>query len=239
MNPRGADPLLDDIEQDVRHLLARASRYTENAATVWSWAHPSWRAHAFGLVPAFPEAAEVAIEPITRAGQRRVLAGLMLARLGIVTPTLEALVGTGEAIALLPPRDALRACRIRALSERADEVRRTITRAGLQFIDDCVGDCADTFAVIMRSLGGRSGPPAQAAVSPLAAHDADLLAWEGLQLLRREGMLSADGASGLLRLALPRELPPYSESVQPDPVAAQVFSASLAHLFPEHAWLFG
>ena len=162
----------------------------------------------------------------------------------------------------LPVDDALRVLRMRALLLRRAEVRRLIDKPSRRRLAEWIGMPLERLGAAPRRPGADRASANVPDVARLVARghlpsleelDAERLAYEGYALIARDVALSASDAQEaalfawprpcpLLRLALPRDLPPpwpATTARELDTGGTALLFAQLPELLPEWAWLFG
>jgi type III secretion system HrpB4-like protein len=162
----------------------------------------------------------------------------------------------------LPVDDALRVLRMRALLLRRAEVRRLIDKPSRRRLAEWIGVPLERLGAAPTRPGADRASANVPDVARLVARghlpsleelDAERLAYEGYALIVRDVALSASDAQEaalfawprpcpLLRLALPRDLPPpwpATTARELDTGGTAFLFAQLPELLPEWAWLFG
>jgi type III secretion system HrpB4-like protein len=245
--------------------------WQRNVDTSVDWADPSWTAALLRLDAAQLACVRHALREASEAARTACSRALVQAA-GAAAPGFDQLaqpalargagVATSDAVLLdtLPAARGMQVLRMRALLFRRAEARRLIDKRTRQQLSEWVGVSVDRLTQDAHA----AEPPdtarliARAGMPPLAALDAARLAIEGCALLLRD-LARGDIAQAaqapprlqaaqrmpfaLLRLALPRVLPPVPWLANiPDELdasgSARLF-ARLADLLPEFAWLSG
>lgn len=231
--------------------------WQRNVDTTIDWADPSWTAALLKLDAEQLERVREALQAASVAARMACSRALVRAA-GVVPPDFTDLTlgatqtGAQPNAALLdalPAECGLQVLRMRALLFRRAEVRRLIDKRTRQQLSEWVGVSVDRL-----TQDAHAGEPpdtarliARAGMPPLAALDAARLAIEGCALLLRDlapSVLPTRRAPfTLLRLALPRALPPVTWLAQTPadldaPGSARLF-ARLPDLLPEYPWLSG
>jgi type III secretion system HrpB4-like protein len=208
---------------------AAFAAYERNARDAVHWVHPSWLAAALGVDAGALDGLRAALATAARA-QVEACSLALLRTLGVPAPSFDALRAPNLAVLdALPPQWGLRVLRMRSLALRRADVRRLIDKRNRMQLSEYVG-------VSLDRLTGRGLLPA------LDRLDADTLACEGYALMARDAC-SVAAPFGLLRLALPRNLPasPWLDDGgrELDAGGTARLVARLPELLPEWAWLFG
>ncbi|CAM2159678.1 type III secretion protein HrpB4 [Paraburkholderia tropica] len=231
--------------------------WQRNVDTTIDWADPSWTAALLKLDADQLEHVREAMQAASVAARMACSRALVRAA-GVVPPDFADLTqGAAQAGAhanaawldALPAERGVQVLRMRALLFRRAEVRRLIDKRTRQQLSDWVGVSVDRL-----TQDAHAGEPpdtarliARAGMPPLAALDAARLAIEGCALLLRDLASSVSPTRRvpftLLRLALPRALPPVPWLAQTPadidaPGSARLF-ARLPDLLPEYPWLSG
>jgi Bacterial type III secretion protein (HrpB4) len=218
---------------------ARLTEHHRHRRTLFEWMHPLRLA---GL----PYANRLRG---AGAAEKAALAEAFLDQLGMPAPPLASFNAPGAALAVLPARECITVLRLRALIERAEEVRSWIDRARRQRLIDWIGPRGVQLLLGQRrALSGDSALASAAPRAPratratratLGAADADALAWLGFRLFERECGWGQDGPLAIVQLAMPAEAASASPSAVP---AARGWNPSLSivsqlpDLFPEWSW---
>jgi type III secretion system HrpB4-like protein len=224
---------------------AAFAAYERNARDAVHWVHPSWLAAALGVDAGALDGLRAALATAARA-QVEACSLALLRTLGVAAPSFDALRAPNLAVLdALPPQWGLRVLRMRSLALRRADVRRLIDKRNRMQLSEYVGVSLD------RLTGGASGAANAPDTTRLTARgllpaldhlDADTLACEGYALMARDAC-SVAAPFGLLRLALPRNLPasPWLDDGgrELDAGGTARLVARLPELLPEWAWLFG
>lgn len=252
---------------------AAFAAWERNARTAVQWAHPSWLAGMLGVAPAALDTFYAALGDNTNAEPRANANGpglrrnaldtasrALLRALHVPPPAFDTWFRPGpQVLDALPAVLGLNVLRMRALLFRRADVRRLIDKRSRMQLAQWVGVPLDRLLAQAPGTAATNAPDtarlvARGAMPALDALDADTLALEGYALMAREAhdpgtALSADLAGPadapcpLLRLALPRELPPVpwldAAAREPDPLGTPQLIARFPELLPEWAWLSG
>ncbi|UIF88634.1 type III secretion protein (plasmid) [Cupriavidus necator] len=256
----------------VARLAAALAAWERNAREAARWAHPSWWAPALDVPPPAVFASFDALrEALASAhnGTISICSLALLRALQVAMPDFNSLRAPDpKVLDALPVDDGLRVLRMRALLLRRTEVRRLIDKQSRRRIAQWVGVPLERLTLAM---GHAMDQPVPANVrSPvielghrpaLDTIDEERLAYEGYALIAHDMQGESDSAipvgrqvrarldeegtprpCPLLRLALPRDVPPpwFNPSVRElDASGTALLFAQLPELLPEWGWLFG
>ncbi|MEX3640226.1 type III secretion protein HrpB4 [Paraburkholderia sp. BR14320] len=245
---------------------AALGAWQRNASEAAHWAHPSWWAPALDLPAAVISASFGALREVLAGAQADSLAACswaLLQAVGAARPKFDGLRAPDPAVLdALPVGDGLRVLRMRALLWRRAEVRRLIDKQSRLRLAQWVGVPLERLSAAPRQ-GAAHAPAAhvlanetdvarlvaRGQVPALEQIDEEGLACEGYALIARNMHEAGQSAMpareprpcSLLRLALPRDMPPWPGAGVPDfdGSGTALFFAHLPELVPEWAWLFG
>jgi len=229
---------------------AALAAWQRNANDAARWAHPSWWAPALDVSPATVSASFDALRDAlasTGTGAVAACSRALLRAAGVPLPDFDSLRAPGPLVLdALPVDDALRVLRMRALLLRRAEVRRLIDKPSRRRLAEWIGVPLERLGAVPRHGGGAGGasthvPDVARLVTrghlpSLEELDAERLAYEGYALI------AWPRPCPLLRLALPRDLPPpwpATTARELDTGGTALLFAQLPELLPEWAWLFG
>ncbi|WP_310035315.1 type III secretion protein HrpB4 [Paraburkholderia graminis] len=245
---------------------AALAAWQRNANDAARWAHPSWWAPALDVSPATVSASFDALRDAlasTGTGAAAACSRALLRAAGVPLPDFDSLRAPSPlGLDALPVDDALRVLRMRALLLRRAEVRRLIDKPSRRRLAEWIGVPLERLGAAPRRPGADRASANVPDVARLVARghlpsleelDAERLAYEGYALIARDVALSASDAQEaalfawpcpcpLLRLALPRDLPPpwpATTARELDTGGTALLFAQLPELLPEWAWLFG
>jgi len=246
---------------------AALAAWQRNANDAARWAHPSWWAPALDVSPATVSASFDALRDAlanTDTGAVAACSRALLRAAGVPLPDFDSLRAPSPLVLdALPVDDALRVLRMRALLLRRAEVRRLIDKPSRRRLAEWIGVPLERLGAAPRHGGGAGGASANVPdvarlvtrghLPSLEELDAERLAYEGYALIARDVALSASDAQEaalfawprpcpLLRLALPRDLPPpwpATTARELDTGGTAFLFAQLPELLSEWAWLFG
>jgi len=245
---------------------AALAAWQRNANDAARWAHPSWWAPALDVSPATVSASFDALRDAlanTDTGAVAACSRALLRAAGVPLPDFDSLRAPSPLVLdALPVDDALRVLRMRALLLRRAEVRRLIDKPSRRRLAEWIGMPLERLGAAPRRPGADRASANVPDVARLVARghlpsleelDAERLAYEGYALIARDVALSASDAQEaalfawprpcpLLRLALPRDLPPpwpATTARELDTGGTAFLFAQLPELLPEWAWLFG
>ncbi|MGY6151332.1 type III secretion protein HrpB4 [Paraburkholderia graminis] len=245
---------------------AALAAWQRNANDAARWAHPSWWAPALDVSPATVSASFDALRDAlasTGTGAAAACSRALLRAAGVPLPDFDSLRAPSPLVLdALPVDDALRVLRMRALLLRRAEVRRLIDKPSRRRLAEWIGVPLERLGAAPRRPGADRASANVPDVARLVARghlpsleelDAERLAYEGYALIARDVALSASDAQEaalfawpcpcpLLRLALPRDLPPpwpATTARELDTGGTAFLFAQLPELLPEWAWLFG
>ncbi len=240
---------------------AALAAWRRNAIEVARWAHPSSWAPALDVKPALMSASFDGLREAlasTSAGSLAACSRALLRAADVATPEFDSWRALDPAVLdALPVDDGLRVLRLRALLTRRAEVRRLVDKRIRRRLAQWVGVPLERLSAA--SLHGTEHLSANATdlarlvasgqLPPLEEIDEERLACEGYTLIARDMHEAAQSAMparatspcSLLRLALPRDMPPWpAGSVRElDVNGTALLFARLPELLPEWAWLFG
>ncbi|RZF23586.1 type III secretion protein [Paraburkholderia sp. UYCP14C] len=234
-----------------------AAAWQRNASEAARWAHPSWWAPALDLSAAVISASFDALREALASAHADSLAACSRALLhtaGAARPRFDGLRAPDPAVLdALPVDDGLRVLHMRALLWRRAEVRRLIDKQSrlrlAQWIGVRLGAAHAPVAHVSANATDVALLVAHGQLPALEEMDEERLACEGYALIVRDMHGPAQSAMhacaprpcSLLRLALPRDLPPWpgTSGLELDGSGAGLFFAQLLELFPEWEWLFG
>ncbi|MFM2463168.1 type III secretion protein HrpB4 [Paraburkholderia sp. RL17-368-BIF-A] len=245
---------------------AALAAWQRNANDAARWAHPSWWAPALDVSPATVSASFDALRDAlasTGTGAAAACSRALLRAAGVPLPDFDSLRAPSPLVLdALPVDDALRVLRMRALLLRRAEVRRLIDKPSRRRLAEWIGMPLERLGAAPRRPGADRASANVPDVARLVARghlpsleelDAERLAYEGYALIARDVALSASDAQEaalfawprpcpLLRLALPRDLPPpwpATTARELDTGGTAFLFAQLPELLSEWAWLFG
>lgn len=199
----------------------------------------------------------------TGTGAAAACSRALLRAAGVPLPDFDSLRAPSPLVLdALPVDDALRVLRMRALLLRRAEVRRLIDKPSRRRLAEWIGMPLERLGAAPRRPGADRASANVPDVARLVARghlpsleelDAERLAYEGYALIARDVALSASDAQEaalfawprpcpLLRLALPRDLPPpwpATTARELDTGGTAFLFAQLPELLSEWAWLFG
>jgi type III secretion system HrpB4-like protein len=238
---------------------AALAAWQRNANEAARWAHPSWWAPALDMPPATVSASFDALRDAlasTDTGAVAACSRALLRAAGVPLPDFDSLRAPNPLMLdALPVDDALRVLRMRALLLRRAEVRRLIDKPSRRRLAEWIGVPLERLCAAPRR-GGAGGASANVPdVARLVARghlpsleelDAERLAYEGYALIARDAqeaaLIARPCPCPLLRLALPRDLPPpwpATTARELDTGGTALLFTQLPELLPEWAWLFG
>ena len=211
--------------------------YALNCARIARFAHATWWSDLADIAPLIARMQEEDVSLCSSA--------LMSAN-DIVLPALDDFAARASSIAALPFDDGQRILRTRALIARRTMVRRCVDKERRMKMIAWVGDGA--FEAIMTIADSPQWDRLPGARIPeLDVLSDDDVAWEGLNLLRRDGEWRAHGPFALVRMLFARErrMPKWiAKTIDPktgvDPRFDQRGSDTLFDLlpllYPEWPW---
>lgn len=252
---------------------AAFAAWERNARTAVQWAHPSWLAGALDVAPGALDTFYAALGDSDAPSQRPCRNAIdtcsraLLRALRVPPPAFDTWFRPGpQVLDALPAALGLNVLRMRALLFRRADVRRLIDKRSRMQLAQWVGVPLDRLLAQPPGTAATNAPDtarlvARGAMPGLDALDAHTLALEGYALMAREhhnggatlsaGLAGTSGTSSspadapcpLLRLALPRDLPPVpwldAAAREPDPLGTPQLIARFPELLPEWAWLSG
>ncbi|RZF23576.1 type III secretion protein [Paraburkholderia sp. UYCP14C] len=240
---------------------AALAAWQRNASEAARWAHPSWWAPAFDVKPAIMSASFDALREALASTHAGLLAGCSRALLraaDVAKPEFDSLRALDPAVLdALPVDDGLRVLRMRALLMRRADVRRLIDKRSRRRLAQWVGVPLERLSAaplqgtahVSANATDVAGLVARGQLPPLEEIDEERLACEGYALIAQDMHEAAQSVMparaphpcALLRLALPRDLPPWlgARVRGLDLSGTALLFAQLPELLPEWAWLFG
>ncbi|CAN7378728.1 hypothetical protein LJR230_002178 [Trinickia sp. LjRoot230] len=211
--------------------------YAANCAVLARFAHASWWKDLAAIAPLVAQSPENDVRLCSHA---------LMSESGIGWPDLDDFSARASSIAALPLVDGQHILRMRGLIARRMMVRRCVDKERRMKLIEWVG--ADALEAIMTLADAPQWDRLQGVSVPelesLSDHD---VAWEGLNLLRRDGEWQSRGPLALMRLIFPRgqRTPKWiAKTIDPktgvdprfDQRGSDALFTLLPRLYPEWPW---